>query len=85
MEQQKSSTKKERVLSGIVVSDKMAKTRVVAVVRLKQHPKYLKRYTVTTRFQAHDEDNAYHVGDSVTIAQTRPMSRHKRWIITGKL
>ena len=74
-----------RKLKGTVVSDKMAKTRVVAVARLKKHPKYLKYYHVTMRFKAHDENNEYKTGDKVVIEEARPMSREKRWKITGKV
>jgi small subunit ribosomal protein S17 len=76
---------KKRKIIGVVVSDKMTKTRVVAVSRLKKHPKYLKYYTVTTKFKAHDENNEYKTGDKVTIEETRPMSREKRWKIIGKV
>jgi len=73
-----------RRLQGIVVSDKMNKTRVVAVTRLKKHPRYLKYYKVTKRFKAHDENNEYKVGDKVIIEETRPLSKEKRWRIVGK-
>ena len=76
---------KKRRIEGIVVSDKMMKTRVVAVSRLKKHPKYLKYYNVTTKFKAHDEDNAYKTGDRVVIEETRPMSKEKRWKIVEKI
>jgi small subunit ribosomal protein S17 len=76
---------KKRRIKGIVVSDKMQKTRVVAVSRLKKHPKYLKYYHVTTKFKAHDENNEYKKGDNVVIEETRPMSRGKRWTIIGKI
>jgi small subunit ribosomal protein S17 len=73
--------KNTRKLTGVVVSDKMDKTRVVAVTRLKKHPYYEKFFKVTTRFKAHDEQNAYHAGDTVVIEEARPMSRDKRWAI----
>jgi small subunit ribosomal protein S17 len=76
--------KKIRKITGVVVSDKMMKTRVVAVSRLKKHPRYLKYQTLTTRFKAHDEKNEYHTGDKVVIAETKPLSREKRWTIVGK-
>ena len=76
---------KKRKIIGVVVSDKMMKTRVVAVSRLKKHPKYLKYYKVTTKFKAHDENNEYKTGDKVTIEEARPMSREKRWKIIGKI
>ena len=78
-------TTNKRKIIGVVVSDKMAKTRVVAVSRLKKHPKYLKYYHVTMRFKAHDENNEYKTGDKVTIEEMRPMSREKRWKIVGKI
>lgn len=78
-------TKKIRKIIGVVVSDKMTKTRVVAVASLKKHPKYLKFYKVTTKFKAHDENNEYRMGDKVTIEETRPLSREKRWKIINKI
>jgi small subunit ribosomal protein S17 len=73
-----------RTLTGTVVSDKMTKTVVVEVRRLKMHPKYLKRYIVTSRYVAHDADRAYHVGDRVTIRESRPLSKTKHWTVTGR-
>ena len=77
-------TTQKRKLTGVVVSDKMTKTRVVAVARLKKHPKYLKYFKDTSRFKAHDENNEYKTGDTVIIEETRPLSRDKRWIIISK-
>ena len=77
--------KKIRKITGVVVSDKMAKTRVVAVSRLKKHPIYLKYFKVTTKFKAHDENNEYKTGDKVTIEESRPLSREKRWRIINKI
>ena len=74
-----------RKLQGTIVSDKMDKTRVVAITRLKQHPRYRKYYKVTERFKAHDEKNEYKNGDKVVIEETRPMSKEKRWRIISKL
>ncbi len=73
-----------RKLQGVIVSDKMKKTRVVAVERLKKHPRYQKYYKVTNRFKAHDENNEYHVGEKVIIQETKPLSREKRWMIISK-
>lgn len=70
-----------RTLEGIVVSDKMQKTAVVAVSFSKKHPKYLKYYKVTNRFKAHNEGNQYKTGDQVIISETRPLSKEKRWNI----
>lgn len=73
-----------RKLQAIVVSDKMQKTRVVEIARLKKHPRYQKYYKVTQRFKAHDEKNEYKTGEKVIIQDTRPRSRDKRWIIVGR-
>lgn len=70
-----------RKLKGTVVSDKMNKTRIVEVERLKTHPRYGKRYKVTRRFKAHDEKNEYKEGVKVVIQETRPFSKNKRWMI----
>ena len=72
-----------KTLKGTIVSDKMQKTVVVAVRRLRKHPKYKRYYKVTTRFKVHDERNAYHVGDNVFIQETRPLSKGKRWRVLG--
>lgn len=75
----------KRNLKGIIVSDKMKKTRVVAVTRFYRHPKYLKYYKITKRFKAHDENNEYKIGDKVIIQETRPLSKEKRWIIIKRI
>ncbi|MDP2669026.1 MAG: 30S ribosomal protein S17 [bacterium] len=75
----------KRRIEGVIVSDKMAKTRVVSVERMKKHAKYLKYYKTTTRFKAHDEENQYKVGDNVVIEEARPLSKDKRWKIIGTL
>ena len=67
------------------MSDKMDKTVVVAVARLKKHPKYKKYFKVTRRFKAHDEKNEYRIGDRVIIEETRPLSKEKRWYVIGKI
>ena len=69
-------------LTGTVVSDKMDKTVVVAVERQERHPVYGKSMRKTSTFLAHNEDNAAKVGDKVDIAESRPLSRRKRWIVT---
>ncbi|RME58277.1 30S ribosomal protein S17 [Candidatus Parcubacteria bacterium] len=74
-----------RRLKGIVVSDKMDKTRVVAVSRMKKHPKYMKYVRVTKKFKAHDAENSYREGDVVWIEASRPLSKEKRWRIVGKV
>ncbi|MDB5035074.1 MAG: ribosomal protein [Chlorobi bacterium] len=64
---------------GLVVSDKMNKSIVVTVVRRVRHPLYKKYFNKTKRYMAHDEQNECHVGDTVRIIETRPLSAHKRW------
>jgi len=70
---------KERV--GLVVSNKMDKTVVVAVENRTSHPKYCKIVLRTKRYKAHDEENACQEGDRVRILETRPLSRTKRWMV----
>ena len=70
---------KERV--GLVVSNKMDKTVVVAVENRSPHPKYLKIVVRTKKYKAHDEENKCREGDRVRIRETRPLSRTKRWEI----
>ncbi|NEQ20359.1 MAG: 30S ribosomal protein S17 [Microcoleus sp. SIO2G3] len=70
---------KERV--GLVVSDKMMKTVVVAVENRTAHPKYGKIVVRTKRYKAHDEENQCKEGDRVRIRETRPLSRTKRWTV----
>jgi small subunit ribosomal protein S17 len=65
--------------TGLVVSDKMAKTVVVAIERRVPHPVYGKMVTRTKRLKAHDEENSAKVGDTVRIVETRPLSKDKRW------
>lgn len=79
------SHNKKRTLTGTIVSDAMQKTRVIVVHRQKKHPKYLRYYQVSTKFKAHDENNEYKKGDVVTIAESRPLSKTKRWKIVGKI
>ena len=65
--------------TGKVVSDKMDKTVVVAVVDNVRHPLYKKIVKHTVKFKAHDEENACGIGDTVMIMETRPISKDKRW------
>lgn len=78
-------SKKTRQLKGTVVSDKMQKTVVVEITRLKKHPKYKKYFKVTRKFKAHDENNEYKTGDKVIIQETRPLSKEKRWVVLSKV
>jgi len=68
-----------RVLKGTVVSSAMDKTVVVEVVSLKSHPVYRKRFRTTKKYYVHDGENQCGVGDTITIAETRPLSKTKRW------
>jgi len=68
-----------RTKQGIVVSDKQEKTIVIRVDRYVTHPKYQKKYRVSNKFHAHDEDGVAKEGDMITIAETAPMSKLKRW------
>lgn len=74
-----------KTLKGNVISDKMTKTVVVAVTRLKEHPRYKKRFKVTKNYHAHDEKNEYRIGDRVIIRESRPLSKTKRWVVIGKV
>jgi len=67
---------------GTVVSDKMDKTVVVAIVDSVRHPLYKKIIKRTVKFKAHDEQNACGVGDTVEIMETRPLSKDKRWRVS---
>ncbi len=69
--------RKQRV--GVVVSDKMDKTVTVEVIRRMRHPKYGKFITRRKKYLVHDEKNEAHIGDTVRIMETRPLSRRKRW------
>ena len=68
-------------LTGTVISNKMDKTVVVAVTTTKRHPLYGKVIRVVKKYKAHDENNQYEVGDLVTIIESRPISRQKRWAV----
>ena len=68
-----------KLRQGVVVSDKMDKTIVVALETTVQHPLYKKRLRRTARIKAHDAENACHVGDRVEVMETRPLSKDKRW------
>jgi small subunit ribosomal protein S17 len=70
---------KRKTKVGRVVSDKMDKTIVVSVERLARHPLYKRVIRLTTKFKAHDEQNDAHVGDTVLIEESRPLSATKRW------
>jgi len=66
---------------GRVVSDKMDKTVVVSVERLRRHPIYKRVVRLSSKFKAHDQENTAKVGDTVRIEESRPLSREKRWTV----
>ncbi len=80
----KTQKTQKRLLTGTVVSDKMQKTIVVRVDRVKTHPKYHKQYAVSKRYKVHDEKNEYKTGDIVSFEESRPHSKDKRWRVVGK-
>lgn len=73
-----------KTLKGVVSSNKMLKTVVVEVSRLKQLPKYKKYIRVSKRYKAHCEEGQYKVGDVVLIEETQPLSKDKRWRVVGR-
>lgn len=75
----------KRQLIGTVVSDKMQKTIVVEIERIKEHPKYKKRYKISKRYKAHDEKGEYKEGDKVVIEECKPLSKDKRWKVIKKV
>lgn len=79
VQDQADDRKSRKTRVGVVVSDKMQKTVVVAIERRVPHPVYGKMVTRTTRLKAHDEQNDARAGDVVRIMETRPLSRDKRW------
>lgn len=75
----------KKKLQGTIVSDKMQKTVVVEVERIKEHPKYKRRFKVHKKYKAHDEKGEFHTGDKVIIEETSPMSKEKRWKVISKI
>ena len=73
----------KRLLQGVVVSDKADKTVVVKVERRFMHPMLKKTVRRSKNYQAHDPENRYRVGDAVTIQESRPISRTKRWVVVA--
>ena len=69
----------KKQLQGIIISDKMKDTVVVNVDRIKQHPKYRKRYTVSKKYKAHYIGDQFKLGDEVIIQECRPISKDKKW------
>ena len=75
----------KRKLQGKVVSDKMQKTVVVEVERMKEHPKYKRRFKVHKKYKAHDEKGEYKMGDTVVIEECSPISKDKKWKVISKI
>jgi small subunit ribosomal protein S17 len=71
----------KRILQGVVVSDKNAKTVVVQVERRYTHPLFKKTVRRSKKFHAHDEENTFKVGDIVRIEESAPISKNKRWVV----
>lgn len=71
--------------TGVVVSDKMQKTIVVKVTRMKQHPLYKKFVRISKKFMAHDEVGKARIGDLVKIEESRPLSKNKSWTLSEVL
>jgi small subunit ribosomal protein S17 len=72
-------------LIGQIISDKMTKTKVVAITEIRRHKIYQKSYKVTSKIKAHDEKDEYKMGDMVEIQASRPISSGKSWKIMGKI
>ena len=71
-------------LTGTVISNKMQKTIVVKVERIKEHPKYRRRFKVQKKYKAHVKSGEYKVGDKVLIEECRPISKEKKWRVISK-
>ncbi len=74
----------KKKLKGIITSNKMQKTVVVEVERIKKHPKYKRRYQVHKKYKAHYETGEYKVGDKVVIEECRPLSKDKKWRVISR-
>jgi len=75
----------QKKLVGKIVSNKMQKTVVVEVERVKEHPKYGRRYKLHKKYKVHDENGEYKIGDKVVIEGCRPISKDKRWKVISRL
>ncbi len=75
----------KKQLIGIIISDKMQKTRVVRVERIKEHPKYRRRLKVYKKYKAHDDKEEYKAKDKVVIEECRPLSKDKKWRVIKKI
>jgi small subunit ribosomal protein S17 len=75
----------KRKLTGTIISDKMQKTVVVLIERIKEHPKYKRRYKIHKKYKAHVEEGEYKTGDRVVIEECRPVSKDKRWKVVKQI
>ena len=75
----------KKILKGVIISDKMDKTVVVSVERLKEHPVYRKKFKINRHFQAHDPKNEFKEGETVEIIESRPISKNKHWQVLRRL
>lgn len=75
----------KRQLKGIIVSNKMQKTVVVEVERVKEHPRYKRRYKVHKKYKAHYNEGEFKIGEKVIIEECRPISKDKKWKILKKI
>ena len=75
----------KRQLKGTIISNKMQDTVVVKVERIKEHPRYKKRYKVHKKYKAHVKGKDFEVGDKVIIQESRPISKEKRWVVISKV
>ena len=73
--------KKQRMMQGVVISDKMDKTIVVKIDRLVKHPKYHKRYLISKKYKVHDPENRCKEGELVKFISCQPISKGKKWIL----
>lgn len=79
------TSKSSKILKGVVVSDKMAKTVVVKVDRYKKHPRYKRFYRSSKKYKAHDEKGEFHTGDKVVIKEVKPISKDKHFVVIEKI
>jgi len=75
----------KRQLTGTIISNKMQKTVVVKVEKMKEHPKYKRRYKVHKKYKAHYDEGEFQTGDKVIIEECRPISKDKKWKVIKKI
>ena len=75
----------KKQLIGIVVSNKMQKTVIVKVERIKEHPRYKRRYKVQKKYTVHNQKGEYKIGDKIIIEECRPISKEKKWRVMKRI